>query len=72
MWFPNRFDTHGVVQARKMARSLKVWIWKVDRDIYYPSIENKGHDDREAVLRLCFRMQIVGFLIMLLNRRLGR
>ena len=59
MWFPNRSDTNRAVQAQKMARSLKFWIYKVEK-LYYPSSENKGTDqlrgNREADLRLCFRL----------------
>ena len=58
MWFPNRSDTNRPVQAQKRARSLKVW-FQVEKELYYPSSENKGADQlrgyREADLRLCFR-----------------
>ena len=59
MWFPNRSDTNQSVQAEKRARSLKFRIY-VEEELYYPSSENKGADqlrgDREADLRLCFRL----------------
>ena len=59
MWFPNRSDTNRAVQAQKMARDGKFWIWKVE-ELYYPCSENKGADQlrgyREADLRLCFRI----------------
>ena len=42
-----------------MARDLKFRIWKAEV-LYYPNDENKGADqlrgDREADLRLCFRI----------------
>ena len=59
MWFPNRSDTNGPVQAQKMARSLKFWINKIE-ELYYACGENKGADQLrsycEADLRLCFRL----------------
>ena len=41
MWFPNRSDTNGPLQAQKQARSLKFWIFKVE-ELYYPCSENKA------------------------------
>ena len=38
---------HRAVQAQKMARGLKFWIWKVE-ELYYLCSENKGAD------QLCF------------------
>ena len=59
MWFPNRPDTNRPVQSQKRARSLKFWNL-VEKELYYPSSENKGADQlrgyREADLRLCFRI----------------
>ena len=59
IWFPNRSDTNQPVQVQKRARSLKFRI-KVKEELYYPSSENEGADqlrgDREADLRLCFRL----------------
>ena len=59
MWFLNRSDTNRPVQAQKSARSLKFW-FQVEKELYYPSSENKGADqlrgNREADLRLCFRL----------------
>ena len=59
MWFPNRSDTNRAVQAQKTARSMKFRIKEVE-GLYYPCSENKGADqlrgDREADLRLCFRI----------------
>ena len=43
MWFPNRSDTNWAVQAQKQARSLEFRI-KVEKELYYPSSENKGAD----------------------------
>ena len=58
MWFPNRSDINRSIQAQKMARDWKFWIYKVE-ELYYPCSENKGADQlrgyREADLRLCFR-----------------
>ena len=58
-WFPSRSDTNQGVQAQKMARGLKFGI-KVVEGLYYPYSESKGADqlcgDREADLRLCFRI----------------
>ena len=45
MWFPNRSDTNRAVQAQKMARDWKFWIWKVE-ELYYPCSENKGTDGK--------------------------
>ena len=57
MWFPNRSETNRPVQSQKRARILKFRI-KVEEELYYPSIENKGTDQlrgyREADLCLCF------------------
>ena len=59
MWFSNRSDTNRPLQLQKHARSLKFWS-KVEKELYYPSSENKGADQlrgyREADLRLCFRL----------------
>ena len=59
MWFPNRSDTNGAVEAQKADRILKFPI-KVEEELYYPSSENKGADQlfcyRVADLRLCFRL----------------
>ena len=59
MWFWNRSDTNQAVQAQKMARGCKFWIYKVEQ-LYYLCSENKGADQlrgyREADLRLCFRL----------------
>ena len=41
MWFPNKSDTNQAVQAQKVARGLKFWIYKVE-ELYYPCSENKG------------------------------
>ena len=43
MWFPTRSDTNQAVQAQKMARGWKFWIYKVE-ELYYPCSENKGAD----------------------------
>ena len=51
MWFLNRSDTNWVVQPR----SLKFRIYE-EEGLYFPRIENKGADQREADLRLCFRL----------------
>ena len=60
MWFPNRSDTNRPVQTQEIARSLKFWSY-VEKELYYPSSENKGADQlrgyREADLRLCFRLR---------------
>ena len=59
MWFLTRSDSNRHVQAQKRARSLKFQIL-VEKELYYPSSENKGADQlrgyREADLRLCFRI----------------
>ena len=58
MWFLNRSDINEAVQAQKMTRGLKFWIYK-EEELYYPCSENKGADQLssycEADLRLCFR-----------------
>ena len=54
-WFTTRSDTNRHVQLQKQARSLKFWSY-VEEELYYPSSENKGADNREADLRLCFRL----------------
>ena len=55
IWFLNRSDTNGAVQAQKMARGWKFFIKKVE-ELYYPCSENKGVDQLrsycEADLRL--------------------
>ena len=60
IWFlENRFDTNPAIQAKKIARAWKFWIYKVD-ELYYPCSENKGADQLrvycEADLHLCFCM----------------
>ena len=52
---PTRSDTNRAVQSLNMARGLKFRIQKVE-GLYYPCSENKGADQREADLRLCFRI----------------
>ena len=47
-------DTNRAVQPQKMARGLKFRI-KKEEGLYYLCSGNKGAD-READLRLCFRM----------------
>ena len=58
-WFQTWSDTNQAVQLPKMARGLKFWIKEVE-GLYYPCSENKGtdqlRDNREADLRLCFRI----------------
>ena len=54
LWFPNRSDTNRPVQAQKQARSLKFWIYKVEK-LYYPLAKTKALIS-EADLRLCFRL----------------
>ena len=55
--FPTRSDTNRVVQALKMARGWKFWLWKVE-ELYYPCSKNKGTEQLcsncTADLRLCF------------------
>ena len=41
IWVPTRTDTNRGVQAQKMVRGWKFWIWKVE-ELYYPCSENKG------------------------------
>ena len=57
MWFPNKSDTNRSIQAQKMARGLKSYIWK-EEELYYLCSENKGadrlRDYHEADLCLCF------------------
>ena len=57
--FSTRSDTNRAVQPHKMASGLEIWIEEVG-GLYYPCSENKGADqvrgDREADLRLCFRI----------------
>ena len=63
MLFPFRSDTNRAVQAQKMARDWKFWIYKIE-ELYYPCSENKGADQLrsyckaycKADLRLCFRI----------------
>ena len=43
MWFPTRSDTNPAVQAQKMARDWKFWIYKVE-ELYYLCSENRGAD----------------------------
>ena len=56
---PYRSNTNRPVHSQKRARSLKFWS-EVEKELYYPSSENKGADQlrgyREADLRLCFRL----------------
>ena len=65
--FLNRSDRSWSISPQKMARSWKFWIFKVE-DLYYSRnrYEKKGTDQLhgycEADLRLCFQLQIVGFL----------
>ena len=55
-WFPTGSDTNQALQLQKMARGLKLRIYKVE-GLYYLCSENKGADQlREADLRLCFRI----------------
>ena len=58
LWFPTRSDTNRAVQAQKLARGWKFWIYKVE-ELYFPCSENKGADQLrsncEADLRHCFR-----------------
>ena len=64
---PNRSDTNQAVQAQKMVRGWKFWIYKVE-EFYYPYSEHKGADQlrnyREAGLRLCFRICELLFFFM--------
>ena len=59
IWILTRSGTNQAVQLLEMARGLKFRIQEVE-GLYYPSSENKGADqlrgDREADLRLCFRI----------------
>ena len=59
MLFSNRSDTNRAVQAQKMARDWKFWIWHVE-ELFYPCSENKGADQLrsycEADLCICFRI----------------
>ena len=52
-------DTNQPVQSQKKARSLKLCI-KVEEELYYPCIENKGADQLICVFVFA-HMQIVGF-----------
>ena len=58
-WFPTGSDTYQAVQLQNIARGLKFRIKKVE-GLYDLCSENKGADqlrgDREADLRLCFRI----------------
>ena len=58
-WFLTWSDTNQAVQLQKLTRGLKFRIYKVEA-LYYLCSENKGADqlrgDREADLRLCFRI----------------
>ena len=51
------FHIRKIMQLQKMARSLKFRI-KEEKELYYPSSENKGADQPrsycEGNLRLCF------------------
>ena len=57
--FPTRSDTNHAVQPQKMARALKLRIYKV-QGLYYLCSKNKGTDQLRsycaADLRLCFRI----------------
>ena len=57
MWFLNRSDTKQAVQAQKMDRCLKFWIYE-EEGLYSPCRENKGADQLlsycEADLHHCF------------------
>ena len=57
-WFPTWSDTNQAVQLQKMARGLKLRIYKVE-GLDFICSENKGADQlrgyREADLHLCFR-----------------
>ena len=53
-WFPTWSDTNQTVQLLKMARGFKFRIQEVE-GLYYLCSENKDAD-READLRLCFRI----------------
>ena len=59
MWFPNRSDTNHAVQAQKMDRDWKFWLYKVE-ELYYTCSENKVAAQLrsycEADLRLCFHI----------------
>ena len=48
MCFPNKSNTNKVVQAQKMARSLKIWI-QIEEQYCYPCSENKGSDQRRSL-----------------------
>ena len=56
IWVPTRSDTNRPVQAQKMVRGRKFWIWE-EEELYHPCSENKGADQLrsycEADLRLC-------------------
>ena len=62
--FPTRSDTNRAVQSQKMARGLKFRI-RVGEGLYYLCSENKDadqlHGNREADLRLCFRIYKIRF-----------
>ena len=67
MWFPNRSDTNQAVQAQKLARGWKFWIYKVD-ELCFPYGVNKGADQLrrygEADQRLWFRICRLFFFLM--------
>ena len=57
--FPTRSDTNQALQPQKMARGLKIKIYK-DDGLYYLCKENIGADQlrgyHAADLRLCFQI----------------
>ena len=63
--FPTRSYINRAVQPQKIARGLKVQVWKVEK-LFYRCSENKGADQLHsyraadlycaADLRLCFRI----------------
>ena len=58
IWVPTRSETSQVVQAQKMARGWKFWIWKVE-ELYYLGSEKVLM--RNSSAPLFSPMQIVGF-----------
>ena len=62
MLFLNRSYTNHPIQAQKMARRWKFWMYK-DEELYYTCSENKGTDQLrrhyEADLHLCFCKMLV-------------
>ena len=43
--FLTRSDNNRPVQSQKQARGLKFWLY-VEEELYYPSSQNKGTDQR--------------------------